>query len=85
MAPDPDVTLKEFMDLRFQAAEENAELRFKALRDEVSILKVKVGALENCINNDILHIIKLWRYIGSLAVGILAALALAWFLQRLGL
>ena len=74
MPPDGDVTLKEFM-----------ELRFAVLEKKVDDLQGKVENLEDCINNDVKHAIKMWRYIGGLVVAVVAALAVAWLRQRLGL
>jgi hypothetical protein len=74
MAPDPEITLKEFMDLRFGALEK-----------KVDKLQEKVETLEDCINNDVKHAIKMWRYIGGLVITIVVALAIAWLRQWLGL
>jgi hypothetical protein len=73
MPPD-DVTLKEFM-----------ELRFDGLDDKVGDLDKRVKALEDCIANDVKHAIKMWRYIGGAVVAIVVALAIAWLRQWLGL
>jgi hypothetical protein len=85
MAPDPEITLKEFMEVRFEAAEKSADMRFKALQEDVNVLKAEMKLVKDCINNDVKHTIKLWRYIGSLIVGILMVLAAAWLRQRLGI
>jgi hypothetical protein len=74
MAPDPNVTLREFM-----------ELRFAGLEKKVDNLEKKVEALEDCISNDVKHAIKMWRYIGGAVVAIVVALAIAWLRQALGL
>jgi len=74
MTPDPEVTLKEFM-----------ELRFDGLDEKVGDLDKRVKALEDCISNDVKHAIKMWRYIGGLVVAIVVALAVAWLRQALGL
>ena len=73
MPPDT-VSLREFMDLRFQALEK-----------KVDRLQEKVETLEDCLNNDVKHAIKLWKYIGGLVVTVVVALALAWLKQSLGL
>jgi len=73
MAPDT-VSLREFMDLRFQALEK-----------KVDKLQEKVETLEDCLNNDVKHAIRLWKYIGGLIVTVVVALTLAWLKQRLGL
>lgn len=74
MTESAEVPLRDFM-----------ELRFAGLEKKVDSLEKKVDALEDCISNDVKHAIKMWRYIGSLVVGILAALAVAWLRQWLGL
>lgn len=74
MPPPAEVTLREFM-----------ELRFDGLDEKVIDLDGRVKTLEDCINNDVKHAIKMWRYIGGLVVAILAALAAAWLRQMLGL
>lgn len=72
--PPTEVTLREFM-----------ELRFDGLDEKVSDVDRRLKAVEDCISNDVKHAIKMWRYIGGLVVGILAALAIAWLRQALGL
>jgi len=69
-----EVTLKEFM-----------ELRFDGLDEKVGDLDTRVKALEDCISNDVQHAIKMWRYIGGLVMFILVALAIAWLRQAMGL
>jgi tetrahydromethanopterin S-methyltransferase subunit G len=69
-----EVTLREFM-----------ELRFKNLEKKVDSLEKKVDALEAIISNDVKHAIKMWRYIGGLVVAIVVALTVAYLRQRLGL
>jgi len=85
MPPDPEVTLKEFMDVRLEATEEKFDGRFNALEAKVDKLEGKVQDLEDCITNDVKHAIKAWKYIGGLIMVIVTALVVAWLQQRLGL
>ena len=85
MPPDPEITLREFMEVRLDGMEDKFDRRFKALERKVDSLEQKVESLEHCISNDIKHAIKVWRYIGSAIVIILSALVIAWLQQRLGL
>jgi len=74
MPPDPEITLREFM-----------ELRFAGLEKKVENLEKKVEALDDCISNDVKHAIKMWRWIGGVVITIVVALAIAWLRQALGL
>ena len=73
-----EVTLKEFM-----------ELRFDGLDEKVGDLDGRVKALEDCINNDVKHVIRMWRNIGKAVMAILVAIfiavAAAWLRQWFGL
>lgn len=73
MASD-EVTLKEFM-----------ELRFDGLEQKVNDLDKRVKTLDDCISNDVKHAIRMWRYIGGAVVLIIVALATDWLRLWLGL
>lgn len=77
----PDVTLKEFMGLRFDGLDD----KVGNLDKKVGDLDKRVKALEHCISNDVKHAMRIWRYIAALFVAILTALAIAWLRQVLGL
>lgn len=68
-----EVTLKELMGLRFDGLDE-----------KVGDLNARVKALEDCINNDVRHAIRMWRYIGGVVVAIVVALAIAGLRAWLG-
>lgn len=73
-----EVTLKEFMELRFNGLDEKVDDQGK-----------RIKALEDCISNDVKHVIRAWRNIARAVVGILVAvviaLAIAWVRQWVGL
>lgn len=56
---DREVTLKEFM-----------ELRFDGLDEKVGGLDKRLGVVEKFISNEVKHAIKMWRWIAGAVVAI---------------
>lgn len=75
-----EVTLKEFMNLRFNGLDE----KVGDLNAKVDDQGKRIKALEDCISNDVKHAIKMWRYVGGVVVAIVIALSVAGLKAWLG-
>ena len=81
MTSDPDVSLRDFMELRFDGLDKTVG----DVKEEMGKLEKRVKTMEDCISNDVKHAIRMWRYICGIVVAIVVALAIAWLQQHLGL